>query len=325
MVKTIEKSVDLNAIDLNDDLYRISGTSGTDAIAESIRDIGLINFPILEEKAPETYRIICGFKRVIACRRLLVSSIPCRVVHSACGKIECLKLAVTDNKMTAGPGLIEEARALTKLRSLCESDDELLRIARILGMNANMSLVEKYGMLCRLPEHLLQLVEEDVTSMKVAIELFMLDSNTADAIAGLFESLRPTASHQKELISSLRAISALRGTPVAELLAAQPLSGIITKENLDRKARIQLLRSEIRKMRYPHITRFEAFFLQNLKNMGLPKGVSLHAPRDFESPVYTFAVDFKNTDELMNKADLLKELSGRKELTSILKREIEDT
>lgn len=325
VVKTIEKSVDLNAIDIDDDRYRISGASGIEAIVESIRNIGLINFPILEEKATGSYRIVCGFKRVIACRRLLWPSIPCRVVNSACSKIECLKLAVTDNTVTARPGLLEEARAITKLRALCNHDDDLPRIAGTLGMNVNIPLAEKYGVLCRLSSHLQQLVEDDVISMKIAIDLFMLDKKRAHAIAGLFASLRPTASHQKELISSLRAVSALRDVPVAELLAEAPLSGIITNDNLDRKQRIQILRAALRKMQYPHISRFEASFSQNLKKMGLPQGVSLHAPRDFESPVYTFAVDFENIDELRQKAALLKKFSETKELLAILKREIEDT
>lgn len=325
VVKTIEKSVDLNAIDIDDDRYRISGASGIQSIVESIRNIGLINFPILEEKTSGSYRIVCGFKRVIACRRLSMPSIPCRVVNSGCSKIECLKLAVTDNTVTSRPGLLEEARAITKLRALCDHDDDLPRIAGTLGMNVNMPLAEKYGVLCRLPAQLQQLVEDDVLSMKIAIDLFMLDRKTAHAIAGLFESLRPTASHQKELISSLRAISALRDIPVAELLTAAPLIGIITNDNLDRKRRIQLLRAALRKMRYPHISRFEASFSQNLKKMGLPQGVSLHAPRDFESPVYTFAVNFENIDELRQKADLLKKFSETNELIAILKREIEDT
>lgn len=325
VVKTIHKSVNLNAIDLDDDLYRISGTSGIEAIGESIQNVGLINFPILEEKTPGSYRIICGFKRVIACCRLSMPSICSRVVNSACSEIECLKLAITDNTVTSGLGLLEEARAITKLRALCDHEDDLPWIAGTLGMNVNMVLAEKYDALCRLPTHLQQLVEDDVISMKTAIDMVMLDRKTADAIACLFTSLRPTASHQKELISGFRSISALRDIPIDELLFAPPLSGIITDENLDRKQRIQLLRGALHKMRFPHLSRFEASFSKNLKNMGLPQGLSLHAPQDFESPVYTFTVDFENIDELREKADLLKKLSESKELIHILKRDIEDT
>ncbi len=325
MVKTIEKSIDLSTIDLDDDLYRISGASGIDAIAESIRNIGLVNFPILQEKTPGIYRIVCGFKRIFACRRLSVPSTRCRVIDGPCSHIDCLKLSITDNAMASRPGIIEEARAVTKLRSLCLPEEDLPSIARTLGMSVNMALVEKYEVLCRLPENLRQLLEDDIISMKIAIDLSGLDHETALAIAGLFVSLRPTASHQKELIAGLRAISAMRDIPVSHLLDTPLLAGITTNDNLDRKQKIQWLRAEIRRMRYPHMTRFESSFYRNLKKMRLPDGVTLHAPRDFESPVHTFAIDFKDTAELRRKAALLKELCESKELTSILKREIEDT
>ncbi len=295
-----------------------------DALVESIRNIGLVNLPVLQIKA-ETYRIVCGFKRIRACGILGMEKIHCRVIDRSTSEIDCLKLAIADNTMASKPGILEEARAVTKLWSLCAPEGDLPGIARPLGIDVNMDLAEKYRVLCSLPERLHHLVENNVISMKIAIELGSFGEGDLLVMANLFETLRPTASQQKEILSNLRAISAVMNTRIADLLELPGICDVLVSQEVDRKLKIRILRWEIRKIRYPHIARFESRFYQNLGKLGLMQGVSLVPPRDFESTVYTFSIDFENTAELGRKTDWLKQLCESRELRSLLYREIEDT
>ena len=325
MIKTHIKSVSLSDIDINDDTYRITSVSNIDALAESIKEIGIINLPMVE-KTSEGFRIVCGFKRIQACGILDVREILCKIVDnsSSSAQIDCLKIAIADNATAVRLSLLEEARAIVKLWALCDDKDQLPRIANSLGIQVNRDLVEKYKRLCMLPDRIQQFVGDDIISLKIALELEKLDSESAHAIADVFDLTRPTFGQQRELIANLKAISDIENTSVSKLLASSPVRDILGDDTLDRKQKIQSLRHQVKKLRYPYITSFESRYYTNLQKIHLPDGVALVPPRDFESPVYTFTVDFVNTDELQYKADSLKQLSKSNELMAILNRKIEN-
>ncbi len=326
MVHSGAKWVDLNTVDMDDDLYRISRTEGVEALADSIRSVGLVNLPLLEEKEPNRFRIVCGFKRLLACRRIGMETVQCRVVSSDCSPMTCLSIAIADNTMGPNPpGILDQARAVEKIRSLCAPGDDLSLIAGRLGLHVDPSLVEKYHRLCSLPAYLQKLVEDDGVSMAMAIELGAMEDRDAIALSGLFEVLRPTASHQKELLSALKAISVMHDTDMTAILESPDLSDIIENDAFDRKQKIQRLRQAVRKLRYPFISRFESHFKQQIQRMALPKGMALIAPRDFESPSYTFTIEFSNAIELRHHAKTLASLSENSALKSILRRDIENT
>lgn len=326
MVNSGEKWVDLNTVDMDDDLYRISSTESVAALADSIGSIGLVNLPILEEKAPNLFRIVCGFKRLLACRVIGMETVRCRVISSACSPMTCLTLAIADNTMgPKPPGILDQARAVDKIRSFCDNGEDLSLIAGRLGLHVDHSLVEKYVRLCSLPAYLQQLVEDDVVSMAIAIELGALEDRDAMALSGLFDALRPTASQQKELLSALKAISVLHDTDMAAILELPELSGIMENDAFDRKQKIQNVRQAIRKRRYPVITRFESHFRQQVLRLNLPRGMALMAPRDFESPLYTLTIDFRDSIELRQHAETIESLCGSSALKSLFRRDIENT
>lgn len=325
MIKTYVKLVSLSEIDTNDDTYRITRVSNIDALALSIKDIGIINLPMVE-KTSGGFRVVCGYKRIRACGILGVREILCKIVdHSSSSpRIECLKIAIADNATAFRLSLLEEARAIVKLWELCDDKDELPGIASSLGIQVNRDLIEKYKRLCMLPDRIQQFVGNDTISLKIALELEKLDLESAYAIADLFDSTRPTSGQQRELITNLKAISAIQNTAVSKLLASSPVRDILGDDTLDRKQKIQSLRYQVKKLRYPHITSYEYRYYTNLQKIHLPDGVALVPSRDFESPVYTFSVNFVNTDELQHKVDSLKQLSKSNELMAILNRKIEN-
>jgi hypothetical protein len=322
-MQTAVKSIRTDNIDNGDERYRISNPSGVDALQRSIESIGLINSPVLEPTA-QGYRIVCGFKRIIACRALELREIQCRVIQDNPNELDCLKIAIADNAMARGLNTLEEARAVVKLWRACGPEENLPGLAAPLGVFINMALVDKYRQLFELPERVQTLVGEGVISLKPALELGRMDGKSAIAMANLFDLLRPTFGQQRELISSVRAISAVMDADIPELLEMPPISGILGDDDLDRKQKIRMVRHEIRKLRFPYMTRFEAFFNHNMKALSLEEGLALIPPSDFESPVYQFMIDFKSIEELQRKTDHIRKAAQSKALMNIMKREIED-
>lgn len=310
-------------INLDDDRYRMRRGPAPGRLVESIRHLGVINPPVLQHSGTG-YRIVCGFRRVMACAALGAGKIRSRLVEDQCRDVDCLRLSIVDNAMGGGLTVMEEARAVVGLLAFCSSFDDLPGLAEPLGIRANKDLAQKYERLCRLPEKVQALVGEDVISLKTALEMERLGEGEALAFAVLLGILRPGASQQRELLSGVKALAAIRETGIADVLESPPFPETLGDERLDRKQKIRKLISEIRRFRFPHISRFESVFWENVAKLDLDEGIFLIPPQDFESPVYRFALDFRDTTELAWKTESLKRICGSNELTAILKREIED-
>jgi len=320
-----EMPVDPADVDLTDERYRVSLSSASPELIESIRRLGVVTPPLLE-KTVSGLRIVCGFKRIQACMQLDMNRVPARVLaHSLAPEIDLLTMAIADNALKGGLNLMEAAAATGKLMEHLADENDLPDAAAAAGLRITPDLARKYLRLLNLPEKIQRMVCHEMTSMKVAFELGTLNKQDADTLADLIETLRPTASQQLEILSNLKALSILQRSSVSEVILHLPATLILKDEHLDRKAKIHHLRRAIRKARYPHLTRFETTFLENRGKLGLPPGLSLIPPPGFESPAYRFALDFETCAELREKADYLRALSDHQALREILKREIEDT
>lgn len=320
-----EMRVDPADIDVLDERYRVSLSAASPELIESIRMLGIITPPLLE-RIPAGFRIVCGFKRIQACMQLNINRVPARVLaHGRVPEIDLLRIAIADNALKGGLNLMETAVATGKFMDRLEDERDLPEAAAGAGIRITPDLARKYLRLQSLPETIQRMVYHDMTSMKVAFELGTLNQQDADTLANLIETLRPTASQQLEILAHLKALSALQKSSVSDVLLRLPATPILEDERLDRKAKIHHLRREIRKARYPHLTRFETAFRENREKLDLPSGLSLIPPPGFESPAYTFALEFETCGELAQKADYLGVLSNHPALREILKREIEDT
>ncbi len=314
----------IDQIDTTDDRYRITRSTDLDLLSKSVDRVGLLNFPILEQTGTG-YRIVTGFGRIRACRRLGWEKIETRVLPPASSAMECLMISITDNAFTRPLNVMEEAVAIVKLSAFCFEDHLLNEIAASLGLSVNPQLIRKYRKVCGLPEAVQHQVAADTIALTVALELETVDTASASAIARLFEMLRPTLNQQLELLDNMRDIAANEEKLLADLLDEAPIKDIVYRERLDRKQKIAMLRDTIRDRRYPALSRAEKDFHLHRQALNLPDGLTLLAPKNFESPDYSMIVAFRSTSDLTEKARQLQTLSCHPELHSILNRDIENS
>ena len=60
-------------------------------MADSIREVGLLNPPILAE-GPIRYQVVSGYRRIAACRQLDIQEIPVRIMASGATLVERAKV-----------------------------------------------------------------------------------------------------------------------------------------------------------------------------------------------------------------------------------------
>ncbi len=319
-----QEEIEADLIDLSDRRYFYTDYRDIEGLAESIRSVGLITPPVLQAGQGAGYRVVAGFRRTMACINLGLRQIPARVLPARQEALHCLRLAVSDNAQARPLTLGEQLRLVGKLLVFCESRDAVRAVAQEPGFCIPGELVEKLIRVSALPEALAKGVEKSYISLNAAIGMESLEPLSAEAVAGVFELLRPSVSQQKEILEGLKDLAGRNSVMIHEMLGNRRFSDILHSQQLDRGRKLQLFRREIFRRRYPVLSRAEAEFCRRRKNLEMDENMDLKPPQNFEGTTYTIIVRFSSAPQLCGYAQTLGRICRHPDLEAILKREIED-
>ncbi len=311
--------VDIAAVDTHADELRITTRRDIDALAASIRHLGLMHAPLLR-RTKAGYTVICGFRRIEACRRLRMTSVPAHLVEAGISPLRCVELAVADNALQRPLDELELARCFRLLHPFYPRPEALSRAGRRLGLPAGSAYIRKLLQLTAMPPQIQQAVARGDISLAMVEALEKCEAPEAAALAEIFIALRPSLNKQREILQLCREIAAREGTDVAALLQAPELRSIIDDRDVDANRRVALLRTALRKRRMPALTRALEQFEAQVGALALGKELKLIPPAGFEGRVYRFELRFFSTADLRRQADRLRDLSEHPVMSRILER-----
>src|SRR3989337_300090 len=168
----------ISKIDFDDDTYLLGSRIDSPLLLYSIKEIGLINPPILRDKN-HVYQIISGYKRLKACKELGIEEVFSRVCKS--GEIsseEWLKIVFYENQERLSD--MERAELLLKFKRLCglEQNELIQRVLPILGIVPSRKNFEKYKRLAELERE----IKDAFYSQKISIEQVIILSEMPSPI-----------------------------------------------------------------------------------------------------------------------------------------------
>lgn len=140
------------------------GNDGIEELAESIKEIGLIN-AVQVKKVKRKYEIIAGHRRYLAHRRLKKEEIECKVINKTAEENEEIKLS--ENLMREDLNPIDLAKGLMLLENKFNITEA--RIAKKLGKSEIW--VRNKIRLMRLPADIITAIKDKLINEKVGVEL----------------------------------------------------------------------------------------------------------------------------------------------------------
>lgn len=317
------KNIALSQIDRENNTYRISTEMPGDRLRDSIQNVGLMQPPIIIENPKSAdFVIVTGFRRIAACRELGWSEIPARILPPETEKLDCIKLAITDNALQRPLNLIETSRALHYLSEFFEDHQQLSREASRLGLPQNPSLIRKIRKLCLLPKPIQDGILSDAIPLAIASELDEMETDTALIYARLFETLKPSLNKQREMLTLVREIAHREDISVPDVLASDAFQEILQNKESDRNQKTREIRYYLKQRRFPAITRAEQSFETHVTALNLGKDMKLIPPENFEGTVYALHLYFKNFSELKTLQAKLENIILNPSLEKILEPEI---
>jgi ParB family chromosome partitioning protein len=311
------QKVMLDDVDSADTTFRITTREELDNLILSIQKLGLMHAPVLKYNPPG-YNIVCGFRRIAACRNLGWTQIPARVLRKNADVFEMAQLAVADNALQRPLNLVETSRALKLLTGVSTEKQVLAAAAAELGLALSPGIVPKLKKICDLPLPIQKAILANVIDLSMALALDRFNPEDGQALLGLFDHLKLGLNRQRELLLLLEEISQREKIPIQQLMAEKPLNHILDNTKIDRSIKRQKVRTYLRRRRFPMISKAETQYNALVKQLKLGPNINLMPPKDFEGMTYTMTIRFDNRKELKNLKEKLEKIIDHPGLGKIL-------
>ena len=313
-----DKVVSVPEIDTKDNTCYLGLEGPTDALAVSIRDVGLINPPVLRQRRDSKYQTVCGFRRVEACRTLELSEIEARVLKGDFSRLEVLKLAILDNRSHRQLNVVEQARGIRKLSPHLPQRGRLEMLSSILGFPENQKVFEKLKTLSGLPEPVQAGVLEEVISFEAAVDLSQFSSDDALSFYGLFKRLKLSQNKQKEVITFVAEIAIREGVQPGDVLQSREIRAALDHSDLNRNEKGSQIRAFLKRRRFPALVEAEGKFAEELKALKLDEHIHMTGPPNFEGGPFTLRVTFKDEEGFSERRKTLERIAKNPALKRLL-------
>ena len=311
------QTISLVDIDFEDPAFRITTRNDIDDLLGSIQKIGLLQPPVLMANSAG-YTIVCGFRRIAACRKLGWTRITAGILEKTVDRFKTAQLSIADNAFQRSLNLVETSRALKLLDDFGPSNQQRKKAAEALGLPISRSATLKVKKICRLPLPIQEGILADTINLSMALELGGLDPATAEGLVWLFDQLKVGLNKQRELLLLLKEIARREDTSIPHLIAEKPLQEILNNAEMDSAVRRQKVRSYLRQRRFPAITEAETDYRKWVRQLKLGNNINLIPPKDFEETTFSMTLRFNNRQELSDLKKRIEKIIQHPALGKIL-------
>jgi ParB family chromosome partitioning protein len=312
------KVISVSEIDTGDDTFCLSHRTDPDALVASIRAVGLINAPVLRQREDLRYQIVCGFRRVMACKTLGWHEIKAKVLKGGSTELDSFELAILDNRSHRQLNVVEQARGIEKLSPHLLSRNRLQMLSSLLGFPENKKVLEKIEALSRLPGAIHAGIMDEIVSFEAAVDLSEFSHKDALSFFELFKALKQSQNKQRQIISLVQEIAIREDLQLGEILESNEIRTILDQPELNRNEKGSKVRVYLKRRRFPTLTKAEERFSKELKALKLNEHLHVTPPPYFEGGPYTLSMNFKSMKDFDERLKALDAIAKNPALRRLL-------
>jgi hypothetical protein len=317
----IFKEISLEEIDFNNETFRISEELDPALVLDSLREIGQLNPVILLNGNPLKV-IVCGFRRIRAMRQLGSPRILARILScESCNQLRIFELALWDNLSHRQLNLLEKARVLLKLQSVCGvSNDRLVRVYMpILGLMPRESLLQSFVLLNSAQPGLRRSLAEDRLTFASIEILVKTPYPVQNSLSALMTNVRLSASLQKKVLSLLEDLAAITDTELDAPLQSPEVLTILDDSRLSPFQKGEKLHEVLYRLRNPGLSLALERFLAQKKLLGLPGSIRITPHPFFETTDLRVEFQASNIERFREMAAALNNAGRLPELEEMFR------
>jgi len=310
-------NLDLSVIDFEDQTFFLGNNCDISAIRSSISEIGILNPPALRSVEGK-HQVVTGWKRLRSCLELGYTQVTAKVYnYPELSDKDCLQIIFTDNKDRITE--LELAKLILLYKNLCGWDDKSLigEILPQLQIPSTRKHLDKYLSLASLDKSINDAYYED----RITIEQCLMLSETTPGnqvpiLNYLLFKYNLNNNESRHLIQLIEEITLRDLKSVEEVL--EDAENRIEEQKKGKNE----LRRELRRMRYPGLSKIEEKYKKEVDNLNLPKEVNLFINQFFEGNDLELRLKVKSEKEfsqILASLEKCLDSGGIEKLLNIIK------
>lgn len=315
------EAVDLREINAQDRTFAVSPPWWPiDLLIESVRRVGILSPLLIQASERNQKRVILGFRRYEAARRVKLSVVPCIISVEKHNPATLFLQALLDNLAARPLHPLEKAIALLKLSSEFRVARERLveEFLPLLGIRGDAFHLEHYLQIGALPEQL-QRSLADSLEPELALQLAHWKDQEQDFFLDLIRKYQLGKNRQIELFLLLDELRAKQKENLVAIWEKSGISQIEGDDSLPPAERLKKIIGQLRRLRFPRLSQYEQQYNKLRAALKIPPQIQFQMPPFFEGNRITVGMTFRQREELRKLADKLKQIAEKKELDEILK------
>ncbi len=308
------KTDELTACGRKAEKFRYGRCGPSDRLLASITAHGIVSpLVVCEDKT-----IICGFRRHEAACMLKRETVPAVITASP---RESFLDGVWDNIAFRDFSSLELGELLQRISDTADVSEETIIKTYLpaLGLAPSRKLLEKYRLIAAFPETIKTIIAENELKKSHIFQLLRFAAPDAEALAGLFAQLHPSAGEARILSEGMLDLAQKRKCTPAEVIKDRAVESIAGRNDAPRH-RIHALRSHLRRETLPQFSRHEDEIQRLIREADLPAHVQVHVPPDYTRQQLEISIRVKNPSDYTQAVSSLNGERAQEAVVEILHR-----
>jgi hypothetical protein len=304
------ETLDLERIERDASLYRMSYYADLERLRSSLRENGLVNPPVVQETVPGRYRAVCGFRRLVCLEELGHRRCPAFVVPADIPERALFDAALRENASTRSFNPVEKAFIIRTLKKRFEVERrELLgTYPPLLSRDENSGSVLRWEKIADYPGFVQEAFADGTLCFASVALLDAGDRADREAFVETVRRLRLGAGRQKEAALLLGDLVRIRGVRLRTLLTGGDARRILDSAGESRGNAARRFLEWLRALRYPEYHAHRKSFEQWSGALGLPENVRVEPPPFFEDDHCLCRFTFRNEREFDRALEALERI-----------------
>jgi ParB-like chromosome segregation protein Spo0J len=284
-------------VDCEDATYYIPDFSDFNTLLKSIREIGIVNPPLLQKQKDGKLIPVLGRRRLMAARQAGLDRVEARMLPSEMPQTDGFRLAFWDNIPNRSLDPATLAVLVRRLLGLFPRQvvaDEFIVIA---GIHTNGPKLERLRKIGGLEPVLLEALAKGRIQEKTAATLTELAPEERLTLVDFTERLGMNANKKAEVISHLFDLSIFNSRPVLRFLEDERMVAIVENSDIPVPERAARVRNFIRSLKFPELARREEQFSGWLRSLPQSQRISVSPAPAFETCGCSIQISVDSPDQ----------------------------
>jgi len=311
------ETLPLAKINLKDERFRTSYHPDLDRLILSVKKVGLLSPPLVCQ-GDKGFTLVSGWKRVLACREIGLSSINVLMTKEK-DDLNLFLAAFHENLATREITLVEKAEIMRKLLGFGVGKKTLLRsYLSLLALPVTAAHLEALLGLSKAEAAVKDFVREKDLPLPIVQSLLRFTGVEQRLLLPL---LRPLGQNkQREILEDLREIGRRDDVSLQEILNDKEIRQALDSPKLSPIQKAEKIRLSLKRMRYPRLSSCEEAFDFALRKIRWPKEIAIRPSPYFEDEDISVSFRFKNEKEFKACAKKLQEMAEKEDFSRLFRR-----